>query len=240
MKGKSIGEPNIYLGVKIQSLTTSSGKKISTQGSSAYIQEAVKNVEEWLTECNMKLLSCLDTPMSTGYCLELDISLALDAKMVDWYQSAIGILWWAVEPGCINIMALPCEGHLVAVLCIFTYLRKHHKLQIAFNLTVPDIVHNLFPQQDWMYFHGNVKEPVPLNAPKPLGLPVTIHIFVDADHAGDAATRQSHMGYVMFLNNAVVNWYSKMQGSVEGATFGSEFMAMETTVEANQGFHYKL
>ena len=71
-----------------------------------------------------------------------------------------------------------------------------------------------------MCFYGNVKELIPPNAPKPLGLPVIMCIFMDLDHAGDAVTRQSHTGYAKFLNNAVVNWYSKMQGSIEGATFG--------------------
>ena len=93
--------------------------------------------------------------MSTGYHSELDISPELDAEMANWYQSAIGVLQWAVELGHINItmetsmlashMALQCEGHLVAILHIFAYLQKHHNLQIAFNPTVPDIDHNLFP-----------------------------------------------------------------------------------------------
>ena len=74
----------------------------------------------------MKLLTCSDTPMSTGYCPELDISLELDTEIANWYQSAIGVLQWAVELGCIDItmetsmlashMALPHEGHLVAIL----------------------------------------------------------------------------------------------------------------------------
>ena len=44
----------------------------------------------------------------------------------------------------------------------------------------------------------------------------------------------------MFLNSAMVNWYSKKQGLVEGATFGSEFMAMKTAAEVKRGFRYKL
>jgi hypothetical protein len=44
----------------------------------------------------------------------------------------------------------------------------------------------------------------------------------------------------MFINCAVINWYSKKQGSVEGATFGSEFMAMKTVAEVNKGVRYKL
>jgi hypothetical protein len=38
----------------------------------------------------------------------------------------------------------------------------------------------------------------------------------------------------------VINWYSKEQGSVEGSTFGSEFMAMKTVAEVNKGIRYKL
>ena len=35
-------------------------------------------------------------------------------------------------------------------------------------------------------------------------------------------------------------WYYKMQGGVEGATFGSEFMAMKTAIEVSRGLRYKL
>ena len=90
-----------------------------------------------------------------------------------------------------------------------------------------------------MCFYGNVKEPKPPNALEQMGLPVIICIFRDADHAGDAVTRRSCMGYVMFLKSAVVNSYSKMQ-AIEGVTFGLEFMAMKTAVEASQGFCCKL
>jgi hypothetical protein len=38
----------------------------------------------------------------------------------------------------------------------------------------------------------------------------------------------------------VINWYSKKQGSIEGATFGSKFMALKTVAEINRGLRYKL
>ena len=63
---------------------------------------------------------------------------------------------------------------------------------------------------------------------------------MDADHAGDQITRRSRTRFIMFINSAVINWYSKKQGSVEGATFGSEFMAMKTVAEVNKGLMYKL
>ena len=37
------------------------------------------------------------------------------------------------------------------------------------------------------------------------------------------------------VNMAPIAWYSKKQGSIEGASFGSEFMALKTAVEANRG-----
>jgi hypothetical protein len=85
-----------------------------------------------------------------------------------------------------------------------------------------------------------VKELITPNVPKPLGKPVVIRFFVDADHAGDRMTRRSRTGFIMFINNAVINWYSKKRGSVEGATFGSEFMAMKTVAEVNKGMRFKL
>jgi hypothetical protein len=63
---------------------------------------------------------------------------------------------------------------------------------------------------------------------------------VDADHAGDQITRRSRTGFIMFINSAVISWCSKKQGSVEGATFGSEFMVMKTFAEVKKGVRYKL
>lgn len=250
LKSSSIGEPDIYLGAKIRSVVGEDGKKIWTQSSSGYIQEAIKNVESWLDEKNLRLPSRSDTPMSTTYRPELDTSPELSPETANWYQSAIGVLRWAIELGRIDIvtevsmlasqMALPREGHLIAVLRIFSYLKKHHNSRLAFDPAYPVIDTNQFPRHDWRRFYDNVEEPLPPNAPKPLGKPVVIRIFVDADHAGDQLTRRSRTGYVMFINSAVINWYSKKQGSIEGATFGSEFMALKTVAEVNRGIRYKL
>ena len=44
----------------------------------------------------------------------------------------------------------------------------------------------------------------------------------------------------MYVNRALVGWYSKKQGSVETSTFGSEMVAMKTAVELSIGLRYKL
>jgi hypothetical protein len=80
-----------------------------------------------------------------------------------------------------------------------------------------------------------VKEEIPPNAPPTRGPREMIRIYVDADHAVNMVTRHSRTGYVQFVNNAVVNWFSKNQGSIETSTFGNEFIALKTAIEANRG-----
>jgi hypothetical protein len=64
--------------------------------------------------------------------------------------------------------------------------------------------------------------------------------FVDADHAGCHATRRSHTGILIYVQNTPIIWYSKRQNTVESSTFGSEFIAMKTAVEQVEALQYKL
>ena len=75
----------------------------------------------------------------------------------------------------------------------------------------------LFERQDWSYSaHGyeSLKEELPSDMPVPQG-PMTMRVFVDADHAGDQVTRRSRTGFIVFLNNAPIYWSSKKQNSCE-------------------------
>ena len=84
---------------------------------------------------------------------------------------------------------------------------------------------------DWFEFYGDVKEEIPLDAPKPLGKSVEITAFCDADHAGDRLTRRSHTGILIFLMSAPILWCSKRQATIESSTFGSEIVALRTCLE---------
>jgi hypothetical protein len=149
LKEGSVGPPDQYLGAKIRISIGDDGTKFWTHSSSGYVQEAVKNVERWMQERDMKLPARSDTPMSTTSRPELDTSPEVSPEVANWYQSAIGVLRWAVELGRIDIttetsmlaahMALPREGHMIAVLRIFSYLKKHHNARIAFDPPYPTI-----------------------------------------------------------------------------------------------------
>ena len=84
------------------------------------------------------------------------------------------------------------------------------------------------------------KEEVPSNMPEPRGLGFIMRAKVDADHASDTITRHSRTGFLVYLNCALIYWWSKKQNSVESSSFGSEFIAMKQCCEYVCGLRYKL
>ena len=55
--------------------------------------------------------------------------------------------------------------------------------------------------------------------PEPLGLPVNIYTFVDANHAGNVVTRRSHTAILLFVQNSPTAWLSWRQNAVKTSTF---------------------
>ena len=135
----------------------------------------------------------------------------------------------------------PREGHLEAVYNIFAYLSKHGNAPMAFDDTVPNIDESTFHRSDWSEsVYGDTEEELPLRMPKALGNPVTMTCFVDANHAGDKVTRRSQTGFIIYLNNSPIDWFSKKQNTCESSTFGSEFVAMRIAVERIKALRFKL
>ena len=67
---------------------------------------------------------------------------------------------------------------------------------------------------------------------------MNITVFVDADHAGNRATRRSFTGILIYVNRAPIIWVSKKQNTVETSTFGSKFVAMRVATEITEGLRY--
>ena len=93
---------------------------------------------------------------------------------------------------------------------------------------------------NWKEFYGNGKEPIPPNAPRPLGKEVDLRLYTDSSHADDKLTRRSRTGYFVFMNMALIDWMSKKQATVETSTFGAEFVALKHGIECVKGLRYKL
>jgi hypothetical protein len=234
----SVGPPTRYLGANVSKVTIPgdpSGSEYWALSSRSYVQNAVKNVKEMLqSEGGLKTQA--KTPFMSGYRPELDVTNELDSALSSRYSQLIGILRWMVELGRVDIyhevsvlsqyLALPRAGHLEAAYHIFSYLNKHEKSSIVFDPVDPYFNPDDFREVDWSEFYGDVVEELPPKMPKPLGNPVNITCFVDANHAGNVVTRRSHTGILIYLQKTPIIWHSRRQNTVETSSFGSEFVAL--------------
>ena len=89
-----------------------------------------------------------------------------------------------------------------------------------------------FPEFDWSNTpHADAKEEYPSNLPVARGEPVLMVTYVDANLMHDKLSGKSVTGVLHFLNKTPIDWFTKKQGTVETATFGSENNAARTAVE---------
>ena len=252
MKPGSVGDPDMYLGAKLRPMTLPNQVVAWGMSASKYVQEATKNVEQFLMKKfdGRKLAKKASAPFLRDYDPITDTTKELDHELASYYQSQIGILRWMVELGRIDMItevsllashiALPREGHLEAVFHIFAYLKNKHNARMVFDPTYRNIDQSKFIRCDWKEFYGNIKELIPPDAPVPLGKEVDIIMYCDSDFAGDKMTRRSQNGYIIYINMAPIAWLSKRQPTIETSVFGAEFVALKVGIDALRGLRYKL
>ena len=145
----------------------------------------------------------------------------------------IGAMQWAISIGrfdiATSVMSLssfrvaPRVGHLERCRRIYAYLSKMRQAAIRVRTDEPNFSALPDITYDWAQsVYGNVKEVIPEDCPKPLGKYVTLSHYVDANLYHDMLSGRSVTGILHFVNKCPIDWYSKKQGTVETATFGSE------------------
>jgi len=173
---------------------------------------------------------------------KLDESELLDDDGTARFQSLIGQMQWAVSLGRFDIgtavmtmsgyRVAPKEGHLERAKRIVGYLSKMKHAAIRVRVEEPDYSDLPETQYDWSSsVYGNIKEEVPDNAPKPLGKPVVMTSYVDANLYHDYSTGRAVTGILHFYNQTPIDWYTKKQATVESATYGAEFVAARIAKE---------
>ena len=137
---------------------------------------------------------------------------------------------------------------MLALYKIFRYLQVHIKKnpgRLVFDGTPVYTDQRLFESsvsdpEEWKDFYPDACEALPGKRIEPLGNPVRIRAYVDANHAGNMANRRSHSGIIIYINNSPVIWYSKRQNTVETSSFGSEYVALRICTEMIEALRYKL
>ena len=182
------------------------------------------------------------SPLVKGNHPELDTSPLLDVENTKIYQSLIGGLQWSIQIGRFDVgtatmtmsrfRAAPREGHLDRVKRIFGYLSKMRNGVIRIRTEEPDYSHLTPKEYEWFYTcYGGAEEELPSDAPRPLGKRIITTSYVDANLYHDLISGKSVTGILHFFNKTPIDWYTKLQSTVETATFGSEYIAARTCTE---------
>ena len=93
MKAGLIGDPDIYLGAKVNPMKMNNGVTAWAISPGKYVNEAVNNCKKWIQE-NMpehKHTSRATNLFPTDYDPDLDVTYELDEDQATFYQSKIGI-----------------------------------------------------------------------------------------------------------------------------------------------------
>ena len=250
----TVKPPQRYLGANIDRWTLPDGRDVWSMSGRDYLKNSIKTVKEMLKADGIQFPGGkrAERPYPKSYKPELDTTPELRDDLFSRYQQLIGILRWAVELGRIDIalevsllssfLCMPREGHMNAVYNIFGYLDKHMEgANLVFDDKIPQVDESVFETVDWAEsVYGDQHEELPPNMPEPLGNPVVVSCFVDANHAGDLITRRSHTGILLYVNNSPIVWFSKKQTTVESSTFGSEFVAARIAADIIEAIRYKL
>ena len=173
---------------------------------------------------------------------ELDTSELLNPDDQKIYQSMIGALQWVIQIGRFDITtavmtlsrfrAMPRKGHMERVQRIYGYLSKMRHGVIKIRTEAPDYSSIPVKMYDWEYTcYADAKEEIPPGSPEPKGKPVTTTSYFDANLYHDLISGKSVTGVLHFFNGTPIDWYSKLQSTVETATFGSEYVAGRTCTE---------
>ena len=91
--------------------------------------------------------------------------------------------------------------------------------EIKFRENLPDFGDLNDDTQDWHSIHDNANEMLPHNMPPPLGNPIQLVHYVDANLFHDALTGRSVTACLHFVNGTPIDWYTKKQATVETATY---------------------
>jgi len=154
----------------------------------------------------------------------------------------IGALQWLIQIGCFDICtavmtlphfrAMPRQGHLDRVKKIHGHLSKMRDVTIKIRTDAPDHSDISVKMCDWeCSCYADAKEETPLDAPKPKGklAPMTSHFDANLHH--NLVSGKSVAGILHQLNKTPINWCSKLQSTVETATFRSECVTTTTCTE---------
>jgi len=181
------------------------------------------------------------SPLTSNDHPELDTSdpLSMDDQKI--CQSLIGALQWVIQIDQFDIStavktlshfcAMPRQGHLDCVKRTHGCLSKMRHATIKIRTDAPDYLAIPVKMHDWeCTCHVDAEEEIPLDSPKLKGKSVMMTSFSDANLHNDRISGEA-VTCILHMFNPPIDWHSKLQSTVETATFGSECVTARTCTE---------
>jgi len=189
------------------------------------------------------------TPAKTTWNPKVYSGIILEPAAIKRYQQMIGMCIWLITLGRVDIhfpiailnkfSAVATKEHYKDLIRVFKYLNKYPNKYIPvrdeeIKLEIPDKA-QVWIIEDMKKYYPDSDGEWDEKYPVPLGDPVTITTFVDADHAADLYNRRSHTRGFIFLGATLFKSICKQQKQVTKSTYGAEFTALlhalEDTIE---------
>ena len=173
---------------------------------------------------------------------ELDTSEFLEEKEIRIFQSLIGQAQWVIQLGRfdinVHVMTLssfrmaPRQGHLERMKRIYGYCWTFKDATIRLRTGVPDFSDLVVPEVDWSKSpYAGAKEEKPSDAPSPRGKSVRLYTYADANLCHNKLNGKAVTAELHFINQTPFDWYSKLQPTVNTATYGAESTAARSAIE---------
>ena len=110
----------------------------------------------------------------------------------------------------------PKIGHLESLKRLYGYLSTTKHFAIRYRTKEPNYSHLPVQEHDWSRRgYQKVKEEIPKDIPKLLGVRVISTTFLDANLLHDIVTGKSVTAVLDFINTTPIDWYWKRQATVE-------------------------
>ena len=172
-----------------------------------YIEKMVESYQQMFKEEPPKY----KTPLEPNDHPAIDESIICEPQDVDKYLTTIGQLQWLVTLGRFYIFSavitfsrfrtMPRNGHLQRVKRIIGYVNFTKDGAIRVNTDIP--VFSRFPDLVFVCattIYGKVQELILDDMPQPLGKPVVLSSFVDANLYHDYVTGRALTAILHFIN----------------------------------------
>ena len=210
-----------------------------------YVDKILESYEKMFREKPKKTR----TPLVAGDHPETDLSEFCDHDQIKQYQTIVGQLIWITGLERYDIAVhvttmsrfrqQPRVGHLARLKRIIGYLANFPHGSLRFRTHEPDYSNLPHKEYDWQRtVYSGAQEEVPLDIPEPKGKHVTTATCVDANLHHDQVMGRAVTACL--VNATPTHWHTKMQATVETATFGSEIVAARIAADQIIDLRYTL